>query len=192
MMSTEEVVKTGKRIDGGENFFQRFSAAWNNVTHDVLKLETRQTYQQSGDLSWELFLAGDVDGALELIPQMRQIDVSLYKSLALRGVHFVRCRPVNFPLTQYLQLEMECYEFNEAHGENIRFINGAVFTKLFDSTALHDFMVFDSTVAFVHDYDSAGLIQGGWEITLPESIKALRDLYLDILKESQPFKKFML
>jgi len=91
----------------------------------------------------------------------RAVDDELYESLRKRGIDFIRCRPVAFPLTAYMKWAMHAYEHNSRRGERIFWCNEIVLREFFQNTAQHDFMVFDTRVAFVHDYDETGVIKGG-------------------------------
>jgi hypothetical protein len=191
LVSTAELVREGRRFDGAEAFFGRFSPAWASVQREVWKLETRQTYEEPGNPSWERLAQGDFEGAVRLIPSVREADLALYASLAARKVRFLRCRPVSQPLAPYLRWEIEVYKFNAAHGEEIFFFDAAAAADPPIRFAEHDFMIFDDRVAFVHDYDAAGSIQGGWELTSPDAIAELRALYQELLGRSTPFREFL-
>lgn len=190
-VSTSDLVRKARRLQDAEAFFALFPSAWRSLRREVWKLETRQVYQEPGNPSWELLVEGDLAGALALIPSVRQVDVDLYNSLAERGVEFLRCRPVQLPLTSYLEWELGCYDFNAKHGEKIFFVDRNESSELFDSYALHDFLIFDDHLALVHDYDDKGLIRGGWEITAAEDIKRLRELYECVRQAAVPFLDFL-
>src|SRR5690606_36659391 len=98
---------------------------------------------ESGQSSFEAWMAGDRARAQALVDESRQDDVPLYASLKERNVDFVRCRPVRKPLSSYLQWELQCYHFNAQHGERILFLDDAVFQRAFAADIQHDFMVFD-------------------------------------------------
>ncbi len=191
LVATTELVRQARRIDGGKAFFGSFKAAWASVQREVWKLETRQTYEEPGNPSWERQAQGDFEGAVRLVPAAREGDLPLYASLAERKVRFLRCRPVSWPLTPYLRWEIEVYKFNAAHGEEIFFFDADSAADPPIRFAEHDFMVFDDRIAFVHDYDAAGSIQGGWELTSPDAIAELRALYQELLRRSTPFQEFL-
>jgi hypothetical protein len=188
-LSTTELAREARRVDGAKAFFSLFPSAWKSVEREVWKLEGRQVYKEPGNPSWELLSKGDLEGAMQLIPATRQADVPLYDSLAERSVRFLRLRPVVFPLSNYLQWELGSYAFNEEHGESIYFLEQP--TDIFDNFVCHDFMVFDTQRAFIHDYDADGLIQGGWELTTTEGVSALRELYKALLDQAEPYRAFL-
>lgn len=187
---TTEIVSRATRVQSSAAFFGMFPAAWESVRCQVLKLETRQHYVEEDSASWRAFMAGDRAEALVLLPSSRQDDVALYASLAQRRIDFVRCRPLTFPLSSYLQWEFEVYKFNAAHGERIFCCNRASIDSLFDLEARHDFLVFDARIAFIHDYDESGLIKGGWWTTKSDDIRALIALHGYIKANCQSFEVF--
>ena len=191
LASTNDVAQAGERLASAEAFFALFPAAWDAVAREVLKLETRQEYREPGNASWEMLEAGDPEEASRLLPDSRAVDVPLYEALRRRGVDFVRCRPVAFPLTAYLQWELGCYEFNARHGEQILFVASDDVHELLENRGRHDFIVFDDTIAFVHDYDETGEIRGGWAIRDREGIIALRDLFHAFRDRCEDYKIFL-
>ena len=130
--------------------------------------------------------------AISKIPAARECDLELYSDLAARGVDFVRCRPIKFPLSDYLKWELECYKFNADHGERIYIGTGDKLIHIYEEFVLHDFMVFDQRLAFIHDYDESGEIRGGWTTTETEAIDRLISIFGTIKSLSMPLEQFLL
>jgi uncharacterized protein DUF6879 len=189
-VSTTELVREAKRIEGAKAFFALFPSAWESVEREVRKLELRQEYQEPGNPSWELLAKGDFKGAMQTISASRQQDVSLYTSLSARNIRFLRLRPVVFPLTTYLQWELGSYAFNAEYGELIYFVDRTAAEPLLEF-AHHDFLLFDERLALIHDYDASGLIQGGWELTSREGVLKLHELYQSLLERAEPYRDFL-
>lgn len=164
---------------------------WGSVASQVLKLETRQVYDQTGNASYEQLAAGNLRRAIELIPVSVQGDADLYRALRERRVDFVRCRPVEYPLTDYLFWELQHYAFNSREGERIFCLPLAAHRALFNEYATHDFMVFDATVGFVHDYDDSGRIRGGWVLEDSKDVLGLIQLFGWIRSCAAPFDRFL-
>lgn len=180
-LSTKNIVaQHGSYIDNPKDFFSKFPDAWTNARFQVVKLETRQVYREPGNESYEALEAGAFDEAVRLMEKSRQCDIALYESLEKRGIDFIRCRPVVYPISEYLRWEMESYKFNAKRGEKIYFTEDLA---TFKSMALHDFMVFDRDFAVVHDYSDAGEIMGGWVVRSPLAIDDL--LYIFALIKSR-------
>jgi hypothetical protein len=63
-------------------------------------------------------------------------------------------------------------------------------SELFDNFATHDFMVFDTRIACIHQYDQSGLIQGGWWVQDSSDITNLMALHGYVRANCQPFTLF--
>jgi hypothetical protein len=190
LISTTAIVSGAGYSADPKAFFAQFRPAWTEVRSQVLKLETRQSYQQPGNPSYDALVAGDLGRAIELIPASVEGDKALYASLRERRVDFVRCRPVAYPFTPYLVWEMRHYEFNAREGERIFCCELLENEQLFADYAQHDFIVFDDSVAFVHDYDDMGGIRGGWTVSRLDHISELQRLFCWIRGRSRPFDTF--
>lgn len=191
LISTEELAESAIYYDTPELFFANFQDVWSKVERNVLKLETRQTYDETGNKSFDEMVAGNFDNATKLIPETKIDDIKLYSMLKNKKVDFIRCRPVVIPYTDYLKWEFECYKFNSEHGEQIYCINRDELKDIFDTYALHDFMVFDDNIAFIHHYNDQGCLVGGWKIEDPEKINSLISLFEVIKSKSKPFTYFI-
>ncbi|MDX2244922.1 MAG: hypothetical protein NW224_29965 [Leptolyngbyaceae cyanobacterium bins.302] len=188
--SLDEVIKNLEYFDSPEKFFSNFPDAWNRLKYQVLKLETRQEYLEPGNPSFELMAAGDFDAAIKLIPEVKAGDAELYETLSTKGVDFIRCRPVIYPFSQYLKWEFETYKFSAEKAERIFCCSRSEIGIVYDNIATKDFMVFDSSVGFIHNYDTNGLIQGGWKVTNVEDILLLQSIFIYIKSFCLPFNKF--
>lgn len=189
LISTQSIIKNAEYFSDVSAFFRAFKDLWDNVHGQILKLETRQTYREPGNESYEALERGDFELALKLLPKVRSEDDELYRVLAEKKIDFIRCRPVIRPISNYLKWEFECYKLNELKGERIYFTEK---TEIFDKYAMHDFMVFDRFGAMVHDYDENGEIKGGWAIRNTSSIDSLIFLFSIIKASSAHFSKFLL
>ncbi len=190
-VSTSEITKTCEYFDSPSDFFKNFPEAWSNLKSKVLKLETRQIYDETGNQSYDTLVTKGLDESIELIPSVRECDVDLYNELKLKNIDFIRCRPVKIPLTLYLRWEFECYVFNSNHGEQIYCLDYEKNESIFTSQAQHDFMVFDETIAFIHDYDKTGHIQGGWKVESKKNIISLIKLFNSINTKSIIFSDYL-
>ena len=186
-MSTTELIKGSEYFEGIQSFFGNFPDAYGQVQSQILKIETRQEYDESGNPSFDKLIEKKYSDSLNLVPAVRKDDVPLYENLKKRSVEFIRCRPIVKPLTDYLKWEIHCYDFNSKHGENILFFEaGEAMNKI-----EHDFMVFDHAIAFIHDYNKSGLIKGGWKIIEQAKIDQLICLYSIVKSRSINYKNYI-
>lgn len=189
--TTESITKELNYIETGSAFFDDFKDAVKNVKKQILKLETRQFYDESiSNESWNLWEVGKKEEAMSILPRVRSVDLPLYADQRARKIDFIRSRPVIEPISEYLAWEIQVYHFNSAQGEKIYFFDGIKHSDLL-KTALHDFMVFSDQVAFIHDYDENGLIRGGWKTEDKKVIQELTDIYSKIQAVSVGYKDYL-
>jgi hypothetical protein len=192
LLTTTEIAEASHYFEDAASFWKQFGAAWGSVRDAVWKLETRQKYSEPGNVGWELLEKGDFEAAVATVPKNRQVDVPLYASLAERNITFTRCRPVEVPMSSYLRWELVSYDFNAVHGERIFFFNKQdVLSFEFDQVVGHDFMVFDKLCAMIHNYNTDGLIVGGWKTTNQQHIESLLLTYKAIMDSSVPYREFL-
>lgn len=190
----DEIIQNAKYENSAEKFFKNFIVVWNNVKFQVLKLETKQEYIESDvyfDESLSLMLSGNYEKARKVLKKSLEDDDGMYLSLKKRGIDFIRCRPVDFPVCNYLKLEIESYKITQTKGERIFLCKLENLKKIFQKIATYDFMVFDSEIAFVHNYDENGLIQGGWIIKDKKHIIELQKIFIYIKSHSLKLDSFV-
>jgi hypothetical protein len=129
--------------------------------------------------------------AIDGITGINEEDVETYKTINAKRVDFIRCRPVVLPICDYLKWEMETYKHSSAAGNRIFCVMRDALADVFDCLALHDCMVFDRTVAFIHNYDETGLIQGGWMTRDADHIANLIAVYGLIKASATEFSYFL-
>jgi len=184
--STSAIIKEAEYFNTPESFFNNFEVAFERVRSQILKIETRQEYIESGNISYEAMATGDLETAIHLINEARIEDKPLYDDLNLRGVDFLRCRPIKYPLSPYIKWELKVYEFN-SHCERIFCCNYDAVKELMEENIKHDFMVFDSFIAFIHNYNTKGEIEGGWTTQDITHIVELQKMFIFMKSLSNPY-----
>lgn len=188
LISTEKIIGSCNYITDLKEFYR---PAWKSVLSQVLKLETKQTYVEKGNPSYELMIDGKFNEAIEIIPTLREGDLKLYQDLTSRKVDFIRCRPIIFPMTQYLKWEIEAYKFNSKYCEKIYFVEYTKAKSIFENLALHDYIVFDYDKALILDYDVHGSIRGGWIVSDEIHLMNLIQIFSIIRAFSVEFSVFL-
>lgn len=187
-MNTSDIVKNAIYFEGGNNFFNQFEQYWKDCKDKVLKIETRQDYIDVGE-SYAQMRAGNLNNLLELIKRDRAVDEDLYINLKDKNVPIIRCRPIKYPLSQYMQWELQVYKINKNYGEVIFVCDADMEEVRFLMTKCihHDFVVFDNLVGLVHHYNENGKIVGGWKIYDKEKIAILAELFYRLKNLSKEF-----
>jgi hypothetical protein len=176
---------------GVESFRKAFRAEWDKLHTRFLKLECRQAYSQLGDPSYEAFLRNDMNSAVQHLKRGISAQKPLYDSLKAKGAIFLRLRLVEFPISDYvLKYEFEAYRIAAANGEEIY-----VVTLHEDSSddwlrELFDFVLFDTSSAIVHNYDSGGELRGGWLIHSSAVLTQYANIAERLLRVATPFSSF--
>lgn len=116
--------------DGGGEVLQRpdyladFSRVYaSDDIHLLAKLERGQTFKEPGTPSWEAFASGDWAEALRLIEDDRESVAAYFRDASQRGLTFRRLRVVEYPVTPYLQWEMNVLRLRSELGEEIRVLD---------------------------------------------------------------------
>ena len=165
---------------------------WFNAAQgQILKVETLQHYDEGQNQSFQAFLSGEKDKARSLLWAAKSEDRALYSDISSRCVEFLRCRPVVFPMSDYMRWEIENYKVVEELGERVYLCNHISVSELMNSIIQNDFMAFDLRAAFIHDYDKAGRLVGGWEVSVSEDILNLHALFFSLKTMSKPLRCFI-
>lgn len=172
-------------MPGPELDLASYSDAFDEAYKQIVfwKLERRQTFREAGVPSWEAFAVGDWDRALELNERERdavRAKVAEDKSL---GVKSRRLRVVEYPVTPYLQWEMQYFRLLAEAGEDLRVIDASRVRHLEADRLLPEIVVLGDRVLFEVLYDADGTAYGARRIDDPQVIaeagREVADLYTD-------------
>lgn len=153
-------------------------------------LERLQVYVEDNE-SWREFQKGNVSLSLELMRKIRvseaQFDVDFFR----RGLQFFRVRAIELPLSPYIQWELQFHILSAQYGETILvadLTNAKDDHLLWDS---RDFLLFDEFAVLIHDYDSSGVLLGGWVCKDEQLVKRYSNLAEKMTLVSLPLAVFM-
>jgi hypothetical protein len=149
----------------GAEFTERF---WRIDGEDFWKLESRQSYRETGFPSWEAFRAGDWAGALELAAGLRPEFEQYYGKISASGFGLHRVRLTAEPLTPYVQWEMHILRLREECGEDVAVLPAAGLPDL------PDLVVLGSEAAFEVHCTEDGAPDGATLFTDPEVVQSTR------------------
>ena len=179
------ITESGKRLSMPE-FGQAFSSAWSNMENRFLKLECWQDYtEQEDNKSQEAFKAGNIGLARKLLTEEAEGDRPLYEDVNARNLDYARIRLLKPPLSSYLRYESMSYSIRAAMGENILAVVLGPEVQL-PSEDYFDFLLFDQSVALVHDYGTDGFQVGGWLIDDQETLTRLEGIAANLQAQAKP------
>jgi hypothetical protein len=189
MRPPKGVVQGGRRLSLDE-FGAEFQRAWLRLDRRFIKLECWQTYQEPATESLPEFLRGDRRRVLELLRTEAAADGVLYADVARRGVEYARVRLARVPLSRYLEWELWSYRVRQCLGERILLVSVGPGLPLPNERDF-DFLLFDRSVALVHDYGEDGLQVGGWLVDDPPVLRQLERRALEREREAEPLADFL-
>jgi hypothetical protein len=174
-----------------DQFFSAYNAFSRQVRRRIFKLERLQNYLEPDNESWREFRAGNIQRSLELIPQIRAKEADSDVEFFRRGLQFLRVRTVELPLSPYIEWEFEFHAISAQYGETILVSNLTDVDRKGVLWGASDFLLFDSFAVLVHDYNSDGLLRGGWVCQEGSAISHYTDLANQFISISVPLAVFM-
>ena len=108
---------------------------WRTDGADSWKLERMQRYSEVGFPSWEAFMAGDWNRALQLYEEERPNIIAFNREFQRHRSRLYRVRVVVEPITPYVQWEMHCLRLRAECGERIKVVDYATVSAL-ESTGM--------------------------------------------------------
>jgi hypothetical protein len=158
----------------GADFTERF---WRIDGEGFWKLESRQSYRETGFPSWEAFRAGDWDGALDLVAELRPEFEQYYGKISASGFGLHRVRVTDEPVTPYVQWEMHILRLREQCGEDVAVLPSDHATALASRTGadpLPDLVVLGAEAVYEVHCTEDGAPDGATLFTDPEVVGSIR------------------
>lgn len=190
LTTTSVILGRSTYYDTADGFLAAMRGGFSDARGQIAKLETFQDYQEEDNSSLQLARDGKWDECFSGIPNFRSIDDSFYEDITKRKIDFVRCRPIVFPMSDYVRWEMEIYKHNSKKGERIFCCNHYTISEAFNECITHDFLIFDSRMAAIHNYNEIGKLMGGWITHEVADINALLAQFAFVKANSQDLSLF--
>lgn len=185
-------VDHGERLDL-DAFAAAFSQAWTRLEKRFLRVECWQSYRENvNSASQHAYERGEYEQTVRLLREEAEADRALYEDVRSRGIDFARIRVVREPWTDYLRYELLAYQIRADMGETIEVVQVTRDTPL-PSNDYFDFLLFDRTIALVHDYGSGpvGEQTGGWLVRDAEPLRRLEDKALELRSRAVSLRIFL-
>lgn len=171
--------------DDQDRLFEEF---WQELQHRFFKLETRQFYDEQGVPAFEAWRRGD-HRQTERLVRARVFDeqADVYRFIETHNIEFVRIRILELPVSDYVRFENLVYRYAAEAGETVL---GVESSRLPDDLrgSLFDFLLFDDSRVFVHDYDAEGLRRGSWLVTDRRVVDGYTKIAERLIGVAEPFK----
>jgi hypothetical protein len=162
----------------------RFEEVWPSLRNRFFKLETLQEYEETGVPVYDAWKRGDLATVHRLAEEQarEQADDPVDKRIESQRVRLLR-----IPVTDYVRFENEVYRYLAQAGEKIFGVEEELAARTFEAP-LFDFLLFDETLVFVHDYDDQGVRRGSWLVQDSASVAAYRQVADSLLEIARPFE----
>lgn len=143
---------------------------WSIDGADSWKLERMQSYSEVGFPSWEAFMAGDWNRALQLYEEERPNIIAFNHEFQRHRSHLYRVRVVVEPITPYVQWEMHCLRLRAECGERIRIVDYSAVSTLESAGTLPELISLCGRVLYHTIYDGSQKPDGAIRFSGPELI----------------------
>ncbi|WDG29653.1 hypothetical protein N7925_15510 [Streptomyces sp. CA-278952] len=152
------------------DYLAEFSRVHQGDINLLAKIERGQTFKEQGSPSWDAFASGDWAGALRLIENERDAIAAYFRDTSQRGLVFRRVRVVEFPVSPYLQWEMNVFRLRSELGEEIRVLDARKISDLEREAPLPEVIVLGHSVMYAVIYDDELQGAGARRFTDPGQI----------------------
>lgn len=143
------------------------------------KLERLQHFREPGYPSWDAFMAGRWDEALQIMQRDRPAVEKEFSEDFRAGLSSYRVRVVELPVTPYLQWEFHELKLRAECGENIRVIGPEKVLPYEQNAVVPELIFMDTRAMYEICYDDTGTRTGGRKFTDPELIeKCLSEVHV--------------
>jgi hypothetical protein len=179
---------TGERMDlfayydDFEKHFRRARQFW--------KLERGQTFAEPGDVSWEAFNRGDWEESGRLLERRREDLAKYHRESTHSGTSTHRIRIVSFPLTSYLQWELNLLKIRDETGGPVRILRDSDVTDIEDHGPLPEIYTMDGEVMYQAIYDGQGVLEHALRYTDKVLVGRCRDFIMDLYARGEPISAF--
>jgi hypothetical protein len=172
------------------DYLDDFGRYWKSDIHLLAKIERGQTFKEQGSPSWDAFVTGDWAESLRLIEAERDSVAEYFQDAARRGVAFRRLRIVEFPVTPYLQWEMNSFRLRSELGEEIRVLDAREIADLERDGPLPEVVVLGSSVMYAVIYDEELKGAGARRFTDSEQIATTVTEFESLYRKGEEFAEF--
>jgi hypothetical protein len=172
-------------------YIEDYGRVSRNLDGDIWKSERAQDFREPGNPSWESFISGRWDEALECANETLPELTDYFSELATSGFHFYRLRVVEPPLTQYLHWELHVLQVRVKAGERIRIALPEIVEP---AESVHgripELVLLGKAVGYVVDYGQDGTPRGAHRFVDAGVIAECRSIVEDLYARSEDLSQF--
>lgn len=154
------------------------------------KLERSQVFREPKDPSWEAFVAGDWQGALDLLEKDRAAVREEARRHAAQGLDIRRVRVAEMPIGSYLQWELHALKLLADEGAGLRVLTADQVSTLETRARLPEVNVVGDRVLYDIQYEDDWTPCGARRITDPVVIRSAASEIEALYERGEPFLSF--
>lgn len=154
------------------------------------KLERSQVFREPRDPSWQAFMAGDWQGALDLLEKDRDATRAEARKNAAQGLEIRRVRVAELPVGPYLQWELHALKLLADEGFGLTVLTSDQVASLETRAQLPEVVVVGDRVLYEVQYESDWTPCGARRITDPDVIAAAASEIKALYERGEPFLDF--
>ncbi|GLX09337.1 DUF6879 family protein [Microbispora sp. NBRC 16548] len=159
----DDVRQAEARVLSADAYQAEFTEEFERAPGGAWKLERAQEFFEPDVASWRAMMAGDWDGSLALLEELREFLVGYYRTRPTAR----RVRIVETPLTPYLQWELHVLAVRATAGEQPRVLHADAVRELEHPAPLPEIVVLGPALLYEVRYDEIGAHVGARRITDP-------------------------
>lgn len=163
---------------------------WRVDGADSWKLERMQRYSEEGFPSWEAFMAGDWNAALQLYEKERSGIAAFYEEFRRHQSCLYRVRVVAEPVTPYVQWEMHCLRLRAECGEKIRVLSSSAVSSQEAAGPLPELVSLCGRVLYRTIYGDRDQPDGALRYTDPEPVARYEDFARSLYEAGESFESY--
>lgn len=179
----------GDRLDHA-NYHAHLNHEMGNLRGVFWKLERSQVFREPRDPSWRAFMAGDWQGALELLEKDRAATHVEALKNAVQGLEIRRVRVVELPIAPYVQWELHALKLLADEGFGLAVLTADQVASLETRAQLPEVVVVGDEVLYEVQYEPDWTPCGARRITAPEVIRAAASEVKVLYERGEPFLDF--
>lgn len=173
-----------------EPYREEFRDNWGQVDDVFWKLERIQTFREPGHPSWEAWVSGNWDEATAITESRRRALVEHFEEDAARGIESRRLRIVEFPISPYLQWELNSQKVRTQAGQRTRVLEASRLGDLEANDPLPEVNVLGTKVLYEILYDDTGTHYGARKLLDPAVIHACRVEMASLYEQAEDLLSF--
>ncbi|NMO55138.1 hypothetical protein HH310_28625 [Actinoplanes sp. TBRC 11911] len=174
-----------------DDYIEDFTTVSANLVGDIWKSERAQHFQEPGNRSWEAYIAGRWEEALQASTSELTELKQYFSQLERRGTQFYRIRVVELPLSSYLRWELHILRVRLLAGERIRIAPPPITDRAEQQYGMiPELVLLGDTAGYIVDYSDDGVAKGAAKFDDPLLIGRCRAALAEMYEHSEEFEQF--